>query len=84
MTSIRRRARKSEVDMQLSMWTKRRIMSWSIFGAAIVIVVQHWIAHLGYRPLPISMGWQDLLIGYPTGFVLAVVGGITLDPHPRI
>lgn len=84
MSSTRRRARKSEVDKQLSRWTKRRILSWSLFGTAIVTVVQHWIAHMGYQPVPISMGWQDLLIGYPTGLVLAIVGGISLDANPRI
>lgn len=84
MSSIRRRARKSDVDKQLSMWTKRRILSWSLFGAAIVIIVQHWIAHMGYKPIPLSMGWQDLLIGYPTGLLLAIAGGIALDPNPKL
>ena len=84
MASIRRRARKSDVDRQLSSWSKRRVASWSLFGLAAVVAVQHLVAHAGWRPIPISMGWQDLLIGYPMAIVLAIIGAVMLDPNPRI
>ena len=84
MSSIRRRAKKSDIDNQLSNWTKRRILSWSLFGLAGLIAIQHLVAHAGFRPLPMSMGWQDLLFGYPMAIFLAIMGGITLDPKPRI
>lgn len=84
MASIRRRARKSDVDKQLSNWTKRRIASWSLFALAALVAVQHLIAHAGWRPIPISMGWQDLLIGYPAAIVIAIIGGIVMDPNPRV
>lgn len=84
MSSIRRRAKKSDVDKQLSNWTKRRVLSWSLFVLAGLVAVQHVLAHAGFRPLPISMGWQDILLGYPTAIGLAVIGGIMLDPNPRI
>lgn len=84
MVSVRRRAKRSEIDRQLSNWTKRRVLSWSLFGLAGLAAVQHLLAHAGWRPIPISMGWQDILIGYPTAIVLAVMGGIALDPNPRI
>ena len=84
MASIRRRAKKSEVDKQLSGWSKRRIASWSLFGLAALVAVQHLVAHAGWRPIPISMGWQDILIGYPAAIVLAIIGGIVMDPNPRI
>lgn len=84
MSSIRRRAKKSAVDKQLLGWSKRRIASWSLFGLAALVAVQHLVAHAGWRPIPISMGWQDLLIGYPMAIVLAIGGGIVLDPNPRI
>lgn len=84
MSSIRRRAKKSDIDSQLSNWTKRRILSWSLFGLAGLIAIQHLVAHGGFRPLPMSMGWQDLLLGYPMASVLAIMGGIALDPNPRI
>jgi hypothetical protein len=83
-SSIRRRAKKSDVDKQLSNWTKRRVLSWSLFGLAGVVAVQHLLAHAGWRPVPLSMGWQDVLIGYPMAIVLAIVGAIVLDPRPRI
>lgn len=82
--SNRRRAKKSAVDQQLSNWSKRRVLSWSMFALAGIIAVQHLLAHGGFRPLPISMGWQDLLVGYPMAMVLAVAGGIALDPNPRL
>ncbi|GAA1130121.1 hypothetical protein [Nocardioides aquiterrae] len=84
MASIRRRARKSDVDKQLSNWSKRRIASWSLFALAALVAVQHLVAHAGWRPIPISMGWQDLLIGYPAAIVIAIIGGIVMDPNPRV
>ena len=84
MASIRRRAKSSDVNKQLSGWSKRRIASWSLFGLAALVAGQHLVAHAGWRPLPIPMGWQDLLLGYPMAIALAVVGGIVMDPNPRI
>lgn len=84
MSSIRRRAKKSAVDKQLSSWSNRRVLSWSLFILAGIVAIQHLLAHGGFRPIPISMGWQDLLLGYPMALVLAVAGGIALDPNPRI
>ena len=82
--SNRRRAKKSDIDKQLSNWSGRRVLSWSLFALAGIIAVQHVLAHGGFRPIPISMGWQDLLLGYPMAILLAVAGGIALDPNPRI
>ena len=84
MTSFSRRVRRSEVDKQLSGWSKRRIASWSLAVLAALVAAQHLLAHAGWRPIPISMGWQDLLIGYPTAMVLLVVAAIVMDPNPRI
>lgn len=72
-----------EIDRQLSPWTPRRIAAWSLFAAAFLIGMQHGLAHLGFAPLPISMGWQDLLIGYPAAGLLAIVGAFALDPRPH-
>ncbi len=84
MVNIRRRAPKSAADRQLSNWTTRRVLSWSLFVLAGFTALQHLVAHAGFRPLPISMGWQDLFFGYPMAAVLAVAGAIALDPNPRI
>ena len=79
-----RRARRSDVDRQLSNWTKRRVLSWSLFGAAVLVVAQHLVAHAGWRPLPLSMGWQDVIVGYPSAIILAIAGALALDPNPRL
>lgn len=84
MSSMRRRGKKSDVDIQLSNWSRRRVVSWSLFGLAGLVAIQHLLAHGGFRPLPLSMGWQDVLVGYPTAILLAIIGGIMLDPNPRI
>ena len=83
MSRIRRRAKKSDVDKQLSAWPPRRVLSWSLFVLAGLVAVQHLVAHGGFGPLPMSMGWQDILVGYPTAMVLAIIGAIMLDPNPR-
>lgn len=84
MSSIRRRAKRRSIDKQLSLWSKRRVLSWSLFALAGIVAAQHVLAHSGFGPMPISMGWQDLLIGYPTAGLLAIAGGMALDPNPRI
>lgn len=50
-------------------WTARALMA-----LALVIVIQHLLAHGGWKPIPISMGNQDLLIGYPSGALIGLVG----------
>ena len=79
-----RRRFASATDLQLSNWSRRRVVSWTLFGVAAVVAVQHLLAHGGFRPIPLSMGWQDILIGYPTAIALVIVGGIVMDPNPRI
>ena len=74
----------AEIDRQLTSWPPRRIASWSLMIAAGVVVVQHLIAHAGVQPLPLSMGWQDILVGYPTAALLGLIGAVLVDPRPRI
>ena len=83
MSSMRRR-KKNDIDKQLSNWSKRRVVSWSLLGLAGLVAGQHLLAHAGFRPLPLSMGWQDILVGYPAAMLLAIIGAIMLDPNPRI
>lgn len=81
MTQADRRRRR-EIRRQLNPWPPRRIVAWSLFVLAIVIAVQHVLAHGGWRPIPLSMGWQDILIGYPMAGVVAFIGAMLLDPRP--
>ena len=72
------RQRQREIARQLSPWTRRRIAGLLLFGLGSLIAIQHMMAHLGWRPVPMSMGWQDLLVGYPMAGLLAVLGAIVL------
>lgn len=71
-----------EIRRQLSPWTRRRVAAWGLMGLGIGVAGQHVAAHGGFRPLPLSMGWQDLLTGYPMAILLGVVGAMLLDPRP--
>ena len=75
-----RRRREREFRRQLHPWTRRRAISWALFVIALVVAVQHIFAHLGYRPVPMNMGLQDILIGWPMAGVIALVGLMTIDP----
>lgn len=74
----RRRQRQREMNRQLRVWTPRRVAGWFLVALAVVMGVTHWLAHLGWRPIPLAMGWQDLMLGYPAAGFLAVVGSIVL------
>jgi hypothetical protein len=50
---IRRRDNESAVGEKLSNWTRRRVLSWSLFALASIIAIQHLVAHGGFRPIPI-------------------------------
>ncbi len=43
-----------------------------LMGVGIVIVLVHVMMHLGGNP----SGWTDLIAGYPTGGIVAMVGAI--------
>lgn len=84
MSSRRRTAKLARVDQQMSPWSRRRIASWTLFVLALLVASQHLLAHSGWRPLPMGMGWQDVLLGYPMAGVLAIAGLMALDPRPPI
>lgn len=47
-----------------------------------VIAVQHIFAHLGFQALPLSLGYQDLFVGYPMAGLVLVLGAMTLERKP--
>lgn len=77
-TEPARSARQREIDRQLRVWTPRRVLGWTVAGIAVLVAVVHWVAHLGYRVLPLSLGWQDLLLGYPVAALLGVAAALIL------
>ena len=70
----------ADINRQLRGWTRRRLSAWTLFVLAALIGGQHVLAHLGVRPLPLTMGWQDLLVGYPTAFLVLIVAAFVLEP----
>ncbi len=72
------RDRQRQINRQLRVWTPRRIFGWSLAVVAMAVAVVHWTAHIGYRPIPLSMGAQDLLLGYPAAALLGVTAAIIL------
>lgn len=74
-----RAAMQKEVGRQLRARTWRRTVGWALVSLAVLVAVVHLLAHLGLRPLPLTMGWQDLLVGYPMAALLAIVGFVYLS-----
>ena len=82
-TDADRVARQRQMDRQLRVWTPRRILGWILVAIAVLVAAVHWIAHLGYPVVPLSMGWQDLLLGYPAAALLGVLAAMILGHAPR-
>lgn len=80
----RRREAQDEIDRQLRSWPPRRIASWALMTGALIVAVQHLLAHGGAAPLPFSLVRQDIFVGYPTAALMGLVGLILLDPRPRV
>lgn len=73
-----RAAIQRQINRQLRGWTPVRILAVGLLVVAAAVAVNHAIAHLGDPWLPMSMGWQDILVGYPTAGVIAMVAFIIL------
>lgn len=71
-TSSRGSSRSAGGASRVRLLLERPVVYGTLFVLAILIVVQHLFAHAGFRPLPLSMGWQDILVGYPTAAVVAI------------
>ena len=76
-----RRRKNREINRQLHPWTKRRIAAWTMFVLAFVIAVNHIFAHLGDKVVPLGMGTQDLVIGWPMAALIALAGLMIIDPR---
>ncbi len=60
-------------------YRRRRFASWALIIAGVVVGVSHWFEHFGLLKI-FSLGVEDLLIGYPTGALLAIGGLMLLPP----
>lgn len=56
---------------------RRQVLATVLFGLAGLVLVSHLLEHVGVLRL-MSPAAQDILVGYPTAGLLAIVGGIML------
>ena len=68
---------------RLRLRKRRRAAAYSLFAAAGIVAASHVLEHLGVIRL-FNPTAEDLLLGYPTAGVLAVVGAISLGPGRRL
>jgi hypothetical protein len=62
----------------LAHYRARKIAGWSLVVLAVLVGVSHWVGHLGAFHIA-SPGMEDLLVGYPTAFLLGVLGAFVLS-----
>ena len=68
--------RKSTVSRR-NEWEKRRrrrVTAYSLMGLGVLVAGSHVLSHAGLFQLLPNPSMEDLLIGYPTGGILVVVG----------
>lgn len=77
------RARETQLAQEVAhreAWERRRrrkVLAYVLFALALIVVVTHILEHAGVFQL-FSPGLEDVLVGYPTAFVLVVMGAIAL------
>lgn len=76
-----RRRKNREINRQLHPWTRRRVAAWILFVIAFIVAVNHIFAHLGDRLVPMGMGTQDLVIGWPMAALIGLAGLLIIDPR---
>lgn len=53
-----------------------------IMLAGAIILIQHWLAHIGMFGAQPPF-WLDMLIGYPAGGLILIIGAITASHKPQ-
>ncbi|PZS03621.1 MAG: hypothetical protein DLM56_08570 [Pseudonocardiales bacterium] len=70
-------AKAAERRRRYQSWRRRRIATALLLGLAGIVAVSHLLEHLDVLRV-MSPGWQDLLIGYPTAGLIAIVALVVL------
>lgn len=70
-TQASQRAAAAAAAWQVS--RRRQVIALVLIAVGVIVGLSHLLQHLGLYKLMAS-GMADLLIGYPTAFVLAIVG----------
>ena len=60
-------------------YRRRRLASWALIAAAVIVGVSHWFEHFGLIKI-FSLAVEDIVIGYPTAALLAISGLMLLPP----
>lgn len=75
-------ARRANLITAVRRYQRRRWAGWVLLGLSVVMIVVHFLAHVGTIKL-FSLSLQDVLIGYPTAAVLVLVAVLLLGQiHP--
>ncbi len=75
--------RQRQLNRQLRFWTPARLLGWALVAIGVLVGLVHWLAHLGWRPIPLTMGWQDLVLGYPMAGAIIVAAAVFLGRKSR-
>jgi hypothetical protein len=62
---------------QLRRYRLIRLLGILLVSTGAVVLVSHWFSHVAEYHV-IGRGWDDLVIGYPAGMAIAVVGFVVL------
>lgn len=68
-------------QVTLSQYRRRRILGWTMVGAAVIVGVSHWLTHLGVWAFA-KQGVMDVVAGYPMAALLAITAAIVLSRDP--
>ena len=58
-------------------WKKRerqKRLAIGLMVLSVLVLVSHWLRHLGAISMPMDPVVQDIVIGYPTGALLGIFG----------
>lgn len=71
--------RTTSFTQEYQRWIRRRVAGFTLAGLGAVMIVVHVFMHLGNVQL---VAMQDLLIGYPAGAVLIIIGAVIASRQP--
>lgn len=66
------RRNSDDLNDQFKHARRRTLAAAALAIAALIVAIQHLLAHAGWRPVPLTMGAQDLFMGYPVAMLIGV------------
>lgn len=62
----------ADLNRQFKRAGRRMLAARVLAATSVIVAIQHLLAHAGWKPIPIGMGKQDLLIGYPVAGLIGL------------